>query len=267
MNCDTTPATTAGHTKGGVWLKKNNWYQAINTSTGLPRGLFQVTAEGKTSVTVNLVSGAISSGDPIVDLNTYNGYMRGLAHLISSTNRVVQAVNTADFPDLNSYGIDLALSPVTFSIVEDLLTGLRIRNNSNIKSGKLFFLPLGQESVFRKSAQNLRLYSENSNVVKGIQEDVDFGTNLSVILDADMDEDRGYAVAYAEFGMLEEMELDEMSMDGNEWHQLLGANNSGSERYQRGIGWDGNIYRRGNADTSAFFYRASVTGVKTQAGI
>ena len=267
MNGDTTPATSAGHTKGTKWLKKNNWYQAINTSTGQPRGLFQVTAEGASSCTINLVSGTVSSGDPIVDVNTYNGYFRGLAWLISNVNRVIQAVSTTDFPDLNSYGIDLAGAPLTFSIIEDLLAGLRIKNNAQVKDGKVLFLPPGQESVLRKSGQNLRVYNDASNVVKGISEDIDFGTNLTAILDADMDEDRTYAVAYNEFGMLEEMELDELSMDDLEWHQLMGANNSGSERYQRGIGWDGNLYRRGTALSSAFIYRASVTGVKTQATV
>lgn len=264
MNGDTTPAVSAGHTKGTAWLKKNNWYHAINASTGLPRGLFQVTAEGKTSCTINLVSGTISSGDPIVDQNTYQGYMRGLAWLISKTNRTIQGINTADYPDLNSFGIDLAGAPLTFAALEDLWTGLAVRNNDGGKNGRVIFMPQGQGSVLRKSAQNLRVYNDSSNVVRGIAEDIDFGTNISVIQDSDMDEDRVYAAVYSEFGMLEEMELDEMTMDGQEWHQLMGANNSGSERYQRGIGWDGNLYRRGNAQSSAYIYRASVTGVTGQ---
>lgn len=267
MNCDTTPATTAGHTKGGVWLKKNCYYHAINASTNEPRGLVLVTAEGKTSVTVTLISGSVSSGDPICDVGTWNGWMRGLAHLISPTNRVVQGVNTADFPDLNSFGIDLAGAPFTFATVEDLCTGIKIRNNDGNKSGKILFATPGQESVVRKSAQNLRVYNDGSNVARGIAEDADFGSNLNVVLDADNDEDRLYAASYSEFGMLEEMELDEMSVDGQSWHMLLGANNAGSDRYQRAIGWDGNVFRRGNANSSGVVYRASVTGVYGQATV
>jgi hypothetical protein len=267
MNCDTTPSTSPGHTKGAKWLEKNQWYQAINVSTGLPRGLFQVTAPGSTSCTVNLVSGAISSGDPIVNVNTYNGFFRGLGWLISETNRTIQGINTADNPDFNSYGIDLAGAPLTFAAFEDLRVGLQIRNNNGKKAGLVFFLPPGQSSVLRKSAQNLRMYNSGDNVAKGIMEDVDFGSNTNAVVDADMDEDRVYAAVYPEFGMLEEMPLDVMDMDGNEWHQLMGANNSGSDRYQRGIGWDGNFFRKGNAMSSAYIFRGSTTGVLTQATI
>lgn len=268
MNGDTTPSTSPGHTKGTSWHRKNNWYQSINTSTGLPRGLYQVTAEGKASCTINLVSGTISSGDPQVDVNTYNGYFRGLAHLISNVNRTVQAINTADNPWFNSYGIDLAGAPLTFGAIEDLWTGLQIRNNDGEgKTGKVVFMPIGQQSVLRKSAQNLRVYNDTSNVVKGIAEDLDFGKNMSVISDSDMDDDRVYAAAYDEFGMLEDYPLDDMSADGQTWRMLMGGNNSGSERYQRAIGWDGNFFRKGNAMGSAFIYRASVTGVLTQASI
>jgi hypothetical protein len=268
LNGDTTPAASAGHTKGTSWLRKNNFYHAINTSTGLPRGVFMVTVEGKTSCTVNVISGTIASGDPFVDLNTYQGYFRGLAFLISNTSRTIQAINTADNPDFNSFGVDLAGAPLTFATVEDLMTGLTIRNNDgNKKTGKVFFLPIGQASVLRKSAQNLRVYQNGSNVVKGIAEDVDFGNNLNVIMPADLDDDRGYAAAYDEFGMLEDYPLNDIDDDGQEWRMILGANNSGSERRQRGIGWDGNLYRRGNAMSSAFFKRASVTNVLTQASI
>ncbi len=264
---DTTPATTAGHTKGTKWLQKNNWYQAINETTGLPRGLFQVTAVGATTCTINLVSGSISSGDPIVDVNTYTGFFRGLAWLISKANRTIQGVNTADVPDLNSWGIDLAGSPMSFNAIEDMLTGLKIRNNDGNKNGKVIFIPPGQTSVLRKSGQNFRVYNDGSNVVQGIAEDIDFGTNITAISPSDLDEDRVYAVVYNEFGMLEEMELDEMTMDGQTWHQLMGANNSGSERYQGGIGWDGNFYRKGNAQSSAYLYRASTSGVYQQTSV
>jgi hypothetical protein len=262
---DTTPAVSAGHTKGTSWLRKGNWYHAVNATTGVPRGLFQVTTAGKTSCTINLTSGSITSGDPIVDINTYNKWFRGLAFLISAVNRTIQGVNTANNPEFNSFGVDLALAPLTFAAIEDLMTGVQVRNNDGAtRSGKVLFLPPGQGSVLRKSGQNLRVYNDSSNVVRGIAEDIDFGTNMSAIIDSDMDEDRVYAAEYAEFGMLEEMELDVIDVDGREWRQLMGANNSGSDRYQRAIGWDGNPYRRGNAQASAYIYRASTTGVTGQ---
>ena len=261
---ETSASTSPGHTKGTVRLEQNHWYNAVNTSTGAVRGTFYVTVEGKTSCTINLVSGTISSGDPIVDVGSYNKYFRGLGHLISATNRIVQGLNTATYTRLNSFGVDLAGLPLTAAVVEQVKAGIHILNNDpNAKSGLVVFSPPGQMSSLRKQGSNLRSYLNGYDVVQGIASTFESGDTVW-IEDADMDEDRQYYVSYSEFAMLEERPLGVINLDGNEWRMSLGGNGTGSGRYQRAIGWRGNIYRSGNALASAYVQRASQTGISQQ---
>lgn len=260
---ETAASTSPGHTKGTVRLELNQYYQAINASTGAIRGTFYVTAEGKTSCTIVLVSGTITSGDPIVDVNSYNKYFRGFGFLISAANRVVQGLNTATYSRLNSYGNDLAGLPLTFSVLEDTQTSLQIQNNSkDSRSGIVAFITPGQASSLRRQGYNLRMY-RGGEAVEGISQDMNVA-GISFLEDADNDEDRVYLINYDEFGMLEERPLDVINIDGNEWRMNLGANGTGSGRYQRAIGWRGNLYRSGSALASAYVYRAATTGIKTQ---
>src|ERR1041385_2584612 len=104
----TTAATTPGQTKGTMWLGEAETYQAINASTGAVRGTFTVTTPSATSCTINLLSGTISSGDPIVIQGSYQLAMRGLGWLISDQNRVLQGLDTSVFPDLNAPVVDLS---------------------------------------------------------------------------------------------------------------------------------------------------------------
>jgi hypothetical protein len=264
VNFETTASTSPGHTKGAKWLEKNHYYNAVNATTGVIRGTFYVATEGSSSATIVLVSGSITSGDPIVDVNSYNKYFRGLGHLISAANRIVQGLNTADYTDLNSYGVDLNGLPLTASVIEQIKAGLQIGNNdANARNGLVVYTPPGQMSSLRKQGQNLRSYINGDNIVRGIAERFEAGDSVW-IEDADMDEDRQYYVNYDEFLMIEERPLDVINIDGQEWRMILGANGSGSGRYQRAIGWRGNIARRGNAMASAYVYRASLTGISTQ---
>lgn len=261
---ETAAGTSPGHTKGCRWLELNHYYNAINASTGAIRGTFHVTAEGGATCTIVLDSGGITSGDPIVDVNSYNKYFRGLGHLISPTNRIVQGLNTATYTDLNSNAVDLAGLPLTASVVEQIKAGLHIRNNeSTARNGLVVYTPPGQMSSLRKQGANLRSYINGDNIVQGIAEKFEAGDSVW-IEDADMDEDRQYYVSYDEFVMIEERPLDVIDLDGNEWRMIQGANGSGSGRYQRAIGWRGNIARRGHARSSAVIYRASLTGISTQ---
>lgn len=261
---ETAAAVTNGHTKGTVWLEANQYYDAINATTGAIRGTFYVTTPGKTSCTVNVVAGTITSGDPIVDRNSYNKYFRGLGFLISAANRIIQGINTATYPDLNSNGVDLAGLPLTAAVVEQLKAGVQIRgNNNDARNGLVVFTPPGQMSSLRKQGANLRMYINGENAVQGVAEYFKSGDSV-FIEDADMDEDRQYYVNYDEFLMIEERPLDVINVDSNEWRMILGANGTGSGRYQRAIGWRGNLARRGNAMSSAYIYRASTTGIQTQ---
>lgn len=267
LNGTTAAAATPGQTKGTVRLEEGHVYNAINPSTGAIRGTFVVLTPGKTSCSINVTAGTISSGDPIVDVNSYNRWMRGLGHLISDQARVLQGLNTATFTDLNAPVLDLDGKALTPAALETLKSQVNTRNNTEDAEAKLMcFITFGQHSVLRKQGYNLGFYmrsGEGGDSVKGVAKRYEDGDTVFV-RDADQDEDRGYLVQADQYVMFEEMPFGEYDLDGQEWRMLLGANNTGSDNYQRALGCranPGTLLPR----TSAFFKRALISGVVTQA--
>lgn len=268
LNCTTAAAATPGQTKGARRLELNQVYNAINASTGAIRGTFTVTTTGASSCVINLTSGTISSGDPIVDANSYNRYMRGLGWLISDQSRVLQGLSTATFTDLNAPNVDLngaTLTPATF---ENVKSSLNTRNNmETAENGLMCFITFGQHSVLRKQGYGLGLYmrdgkNPSAEAVNGVAKLYQDG-DTTFVRTKDMDEDRGYLVKSDCMRMFEEMAFGEYNFDQQSWRMLLGSNNSGSDNYQRAIGIAANagiLYPRG----TAFFKRASITGVVTE---
>src|SRR5687767_4716064 len=156
MNCTTTAAATPGQTKGATRLEHRHSYHAINASTGLPRGEILVVTEGTTSCVVNVVWGSVTSGDPIVDPNSYDRMIRGLGHLVSRTSRVLQGVNTANFRDLNSPEVDLngtLLTPTDFNTAK---VYLQTRSNDESVENKLLaFMAYGTYGQLRAQGWNM----------------------------------------------------------------------------------------------------------------
>jgi hypothetical protein len=266
-NFTTAAAATPGQTKGAVRLEEGHTYQAINPSTGAVRGAFTVVTPGKTSATINVTSGTISSADPIVDVGSFQRYMRGLGHLISDQTRVLQGLNTGNFPDLNAPVLDLNGVVMSPAAQETLKSMINTRNNTEDAEAKLTgFITFGQHSVLRKQGYNLGFYirsAEGGDTVKGVAKRYEDGDTVYV-RDADMDEDRNYLAQADQHKMFEEMPFGEYDLDNQEWRMLLGLNNTGSDDYQRAIGY------RANPGTllprsSGFIKRASLTGVVTQA--
>lgn len=267
MNCTTAAAATPGQTKGAVRLEEGHTYNAINASSGAIRGTFTVTVPGKTSCTVNVTSGTISSGDPIVDANSYARYMRGLGHLISDQNRVLQGLNSANFPDLNAPVLDLNGTTLTPAAMETIKSQVNTRNNTEDAEASLVaFITHGQFSALRKQGYNLGFYLRSAgegDTVKGVAKRYEDGDTV-FIRDSDMDEDRVYLCQLTQYKMFEEMPFGEFDLDGQEWRMLLGSNNTGSDNYQRALGCRANpgaLLPR----ASAFIKRASLSGVVTQA--
>lgn len=268
-NFTTAAAATPGQTKGATRLEEGHTYQAINTSTGSVRGTFVVVTPGKSSASINVTSGTISSGDPIVDVGSYNRYMRGLGWLISDQNRVLQGLNTANFPDLNSPVLDLNGVVLSPAAMETLKSSINTRNNTEDAEAKLIgFITFGQHSVLRKQGYNLGFYirsaegAEGGDTVKGVAKRYEDGDTVFV-RDADMDDDRVYLMQAENVKMFEEKEFGEFNIDSQEWRMLLGSNSTGSDDYQRALGC------RANPGTllprsMGFIKRAMLSGVVTQ---
>jgi hypothetical protein len=268
LNCTTAAAATPGQTKGATRLELNQSYNAVNTSTGAVRGTFTVTATGASSCTINLLSGTISSGDPITDINSYNKYMRGLGWLISDQSRTLQGLSTSAFPDLNSPMVDLAGAALTPAAFENVKASLNTRNNDQIAENALVcFMTFGQHSVLRKQGYSLGYYVRSGSVgegdtVKGVAKQYQDG-DTTFVLAADCDDDRAYLVKMDSVKMFEEMPFGEYQFDAQSWRMLLGTNSAGSDNYQRAIGLCANpgiTYPR----ACAFVKRASLSGVVTQ---
>lgn len=268
LNCTTAAAATPGQTKGARRLELNQVYNAVNTSTGAIRGTFTVTTTGASSCTINLTSGTITSGDPIVDVNSYNRYMRGLGHLLSDQSRNLQGLNTATFSDLNSTNVDLNGATLTPAAYENVKSSLNTRNNQETaENGLMGFITYGQHSVLRKQGYSLGLYmrdgkNPSAEAVNGVAKLYQDG-DTTFIRAKDMDEDRSYLIKSDCMRMFEEMPFGEYNFDQQNWRMLLGSNNTGSDNYQRAIGVAANLgilYPRG----VAFVKRASLTGVVTE---
>lgn len=262
MNCTTTAAATAGQTKGATRLEHRHSYQAINTSTGAIRGEILVVTEGTTSAVVNVVWGSVSSGDPIVDPNSYNRMIRGLAHLVSKASRILQGVNTANFRDLNSPEIDLNGTLMTPPDFDQAKTFLQTRNNDETVENKLLaFLTYGAYSTLKRQGWNRSL--QDADVTHGVAKRFTDGDTI-FIRTSDMDEDRVYLVHPDGLKMFEEMPLGPLDMDGQEFRMLFGNNGTGSDDWQRALAFAGNpgiVAPR----CCAYIKRALITGQVTQA--
>lgn len=233
MNCTTTAAATAGQTKGATRLERRHSYQSINTATGLPRGEILVVTEGLSSCVVNVVWGSVSAGDPLVDPNSYNKMIRGLAHLVSKTSRVLQGVNTANVRDLNSSEVDLngtLLTPLDFNTAKAYLQTRS--NEESIENNLLAFLTWGAYAQLR--AQGWNQVQQTSSATTGIAAKFVDG-DTTFIRTTDMDEDRIYLIHPEGFRMFEEMALGPLDLDGQEFRMLFGNNGTGSDDWQRAL--------------------------------
>lgn len=261
----TTAATTPGQTKGTMWLWELETYQAVNASTGAVRGTFVVTTAGTSSCTINLLSGTISSGDPIVIQGSYQLAMRGEGWLVSDQNRVLQGLDTSVYTDLNAPVVDLAGALLTPAAIENAKALLQTRNNAETAKNNLTaFITFGQYSTIRKQGYNLGYYlreDAGGDTMKGVQGDYTDG-DTRFICDADMDEDRVYFNRTEDYRVYEMKPFGEYRRDGLDTRMLLGANQTGSDNWQSAIGWKGNLATL-SARGSSFIKRAQL-GFATQ---
>lgn len=261
MNCTTTAAATPGQTKGSRRLEHRHSYQAINASTGAIRGEILVVTEGTTSCVVNVVWGSVSSGDPIVDPNSYNRMIRGLGHLVSRTSRILQGVNTANFLDLNSPEVDLngtLATPVDFDTAKQYL---QTRSNDESAENKLLaFMTFGFYGTLKAQGWNSIVQTAETTV--GVAKKFTDGDTI-FIRSSDMDDDRAYLVNPEGIKMFEEMPLGPLDLDGQEFRMLFGNNGTGSDDWQRALAFGGNLGIVA-PKSAALIKRALITGQVTQ---
>lgn len=266
VECDTTATAAYGHTKGAAWLEAGHTYSFYPDATGNGDATLLVTTEGKSSC-VGTITNEPTTGDGIYDVSAYNKYFRGFAHLISNTSRVFQGLDTSVYTDLNAYEVDLAGAVATVASIEKAKAGLHVRNNDpKSRAGLVCFTTPGQISNLRVQGYNLSQYirnDDNGDVVKGVAEKFVAGDTVFV-QDADCDEDRFYFVDISQIERFEEMPFGEYNLDGQELRMYLGSNNTGSDTYQRAIGWVGNLGVTGLPRMSAYIKRASITDIATQ---
>lgn len=261
MNCTTTPAATFGQTKGALRLERRQSYDVINTSTGAVRGNITVVTEGTTSAVVNVNWGSTVAGDYVVDVGSYNRMIRGLAHLISKTSRVLQGLNTANFRDLNSPEVDLANTLCTPFDFDTAKTDLQTRNNEETAENRLLcFLTYGFYSTLKRQGWNLTI--QDTATTTGVAKKFVDGDTM-FIRTADMDDDRAYFVHPDMVKMFEEMPLGPLDLDGQEFRMLFGNNGTGSDDWQRALACAANpgiVLPR----ACAYIKRALITGQVTQ---
>jgi len=263
----TAASTTAGQTKGASWLRKNHFYQAINTTTGLPRGTFQVTtpaAPGAATCTVNLLQGSWSSGDPIVEPGCYLRVPNGLAKLISNANQTLQALSTSANPNLKCYEYDLAnnlCTPATFNFVK---TALQMKSNEMSAENQLMcYCTSNFYSILKAQGWNLTIQSLTETT--GVQKRYSDGDTAFVLM-TDMDEDRAYLFRANALPNWEEKKLGVLNFDGQEWRMLFGDNGTGSDSYQRALGM---AFQMGivTPRRATYIKRALTTGTQTQVAV
>lgn len=268
LNLDTTAAIAPGHTKGGVRLEEGHIYQTINAADNSVRGTFSVTTPGATSATIKLLSGTISSGDPIVDPNSWQRWWRGLWHLIGNTSRILQGKSTSTNPQLNDPIIDLNgqyISPAAFRSVK---SALQVKNNDVAAENNLMTcMTPGQYTVLLKQGYNLRFYvNGNSGKVTGVATQYEDGDTV-VVRDADAEEDK-IAFWMGESGLKRyvERDLQIANLDAQQFRMLFGDNGTGSDDYQ--TAWVARMaIVKERVRTVAGIIRASTTGVETQASV
>lgn len=263
LTCETAAAAAPGHTKGAVRLKQNQYYQSYDTTTGLPEGTILVTSSNnKTQATVTLLSGVVTSGNPICDVGGYNAAPMGMTGLIDNTTRILQGRDTSVDTILNCPTVDLAGTKFTVTDRETIKTMLVVLNmDDNARSGLTNITTPGLMSDLRKQGYGFhRTMGDDAQVdITKIYKDAD-GTRIMEI--ADFDEDRS-AFFKGAIQKHTEIEFGDIDPDGLSWRNLPGVNSTGSRSFYRmwGCSWSLAI-----DDTMAVstVKRASTTGITVQ---
>lgn len=264
LTCDTTADAEPGHTKGAVRLKKNQYYQSFDTTTGLPEGTILVTSSNnKTQATVTLISGVVTSGNPICDVGGYNLAPMGITGLLDNTNRLLQGRDTSVDTILNVPTIDLNGAKYTVSDRETLKTMLVTLNSDKTARENLVNITTpGLMSDLRKQGYGFhRTMGDDpvTDISKGYK-DADGSRIMEV---PDFDEDRSVFFKRNILQKHTELEFGEVQPDGLSWRNLPGINSTGSLNFYRFWGCSWTLAVKSTL-AGATVKRASLDGITTQ---
>jgi hypothetical protein len=228
MNCSTAAAADPGHTKGAVRLRKNQFYQAFNETTGNARGTLKVTTQGKTSCVVTVISGTVSSGDPICHVNGYNKAPRGTAQCLNNNPRILQGRDTSVDDVMNCPTLDKVNTRLT---IPDRDTAKTILVTYNVDSGSrenlVWVTTPGLMSDLRQQQYGFgrKDMAEAATDSPKSYKDADGST---IIEAANMDEDMHIGFKRDQLKKLTEIEWGPLDDSGGPYRMLPGANETGS---------------------------------------
>jgi hypothetical protein len=266
MNCETTALAAPGHTKGAVRLKQNQYYQSFDTTTGLPEGTILVTsANNKTSATVTLLSGVVTSGNPICDVGGFQAAPMGFSGLIDDTNRIIQGRDSSVDTILNCPSVDLNGTKFTVTDRESVKTQLVVRNiNKSARSGLSNLVTPGLMSDLRKQGYGFHRTAGDEPVVDiaGGYKDAD-GTQMLEMSNWEEDRSTFFKDSIEKHT---EFPFGDIQPDDLTWRNLPGVNSTGSRNFYRM--W-GTSWTLGLTDPNAVttVKRASLTGIVTQPSV
>lgn len=266
LTCSTAAASDPGHTKGAVRLKQNQYYQSYDTTTGLPEGTILITsANNKTQATVTLLSGVVTSGNPICDVGGYNAAPMGYTGLVNSYNRIIQGRDSSVDTILNCPSVSLGGAKYTVTDRETIKTQMVVQNmDDGMRGGLTNITTPGLMSDLRKQGLGFRRSATDDPVtdITKIYKDVD-GSRIMEIADAEED----YSTFFkSNLQKHTELPFGDINPDNLEWRNLPGVNSTGSRNFYRmwGTSWTLAIT---DTMSGSLVKGASQTGITVQSSV
>ena len=260
----TAAQTTPGWTKGAHRLQANTTYDIVDEASFAVVGTITPTRNGTGSATVPVTTTGVpnNANAYVVEQGKYNLVPMGLGGLISNSDRIMQGLDTTDYPEFNNSVIDLNGAAITAATIGTLATRVRIRTAKPGQLGAIGHIPPGLYNTLAITGYSARLY----NAEKGMAL-TSYGTpteysdrDIAWVVDPDMDEDRVYCRNADDFAIFEAMPFGPVKEDGLDWRQNPGANNVGAWEYFKQVGWVYNVGFEGDrgSDASAYVIRSAV---------
>lgn len=236
MNCHTAAAADPGHTKGAVRLRKNQYYQSFNATTGNARGLIKVRTQGKTSCVVDVLSGTVSADDPICHVNGYNKAPAGILKCLNDNPRKLQGRDTSVDDVMNVPTLDKADRRLT---IPDRSTAKTIavtyQADPSARADLTWVTTEGLMEDLRQQGYGFGRKAMDEAVPDSPKEFRD-ADGAKMIISPNFDDDCHAAFKPDQLKKYTEIPWGPLDDDGNTWRMLPGVNSTGSMMNARSWG-------------------------------